>query len=203
MELPFTPALWPTPLPTEILTGKRIRLEPLANPHVSGLTTAGADPAIWVFTTSRGDSPQAMQQYVANQLRDWERGLAAPFAVRDLTTNSIVGCTRMKEIDRQHRHAIVGSWYHPMWWRSGANLEAKLLLLRYAFENLGCVRIEFHADARNTRSRDSLEQLGATFEGILRVHQITRDGTLRDSAIYSVLSREWPAVRDKIASRLR
>lgn len=198
----FDPAAWPIPIHCEPLVGSFVSLEPLTLTHVSDLALAGADPTVWQFTTSRGDSLVAMQAYVGKLLSDWEQGSALPFAVRQNRTAGIVGCTRLKELDRSHRHAIVGSWYAPSAWRTGVNLEAKLLLMRYAFEDLGLIRIEFHTDARNARSRTSLERLGATLEGILRAHQITRDGALRDSAVYSILASEWPPVRAAIAIRL-
>jgi RimJ/RimL family protein N-acetyltransferase len=198
----YSPADWPAPLPAKVLTGNLVHLETLAVGHIPELTIAGNAAEIWDFTTSRGDTQDAMRSYVRNLLHDWEHGSAMPFAVRQVAGGNIVGCTRLKELDRRHRRAIVGSWYAPCAWRTGANLEAKLLLLTYAFEALRCVRIEFHTDTRNTRSRRSLEKLGAQFEGVLRAHQIARNGTLRDSAIYSLLSSEWPAIRAGIKMRL-
>jgi RimJ/RimL family protein N-acetyltransferase len=202
MPLTFIPAAWPVPIPADTLHGQLVQLEPLQLAHISELIPAGEDTRVWQFTTSRGDSPAAMQSYVAKLCADWQAGHAVPFAVRELSSKRIVGCTRLKELDRMHRHAIIGSWYTPVVWRSGINLEAKLLLMTYAFERLECVRIEFHTDARNLRSRASLEKFGARLEGVLRAHQITRDGNLRDSAIYSVLHTECPAVRSALCERL-
>lgn len=202
-EARFSPADWPVPIPTTELVGTLVRLEPLSPSHERELTEAGRDPRTWQFTTSTGATPADMRTYIDHLVHDWRRGAAAPFVVRRLATATVVGCTRLKQLDRNHRHGILGSWYAPSAWRTGVNLEAKLLLLAYAFETLGCLRIEFHTDSRNLRSRTSLERLGAHFEGILRAHQITRNGTLRDSAIYSVLATEWPSVRSGIISRLR
>ncbi len=199
---PHQPATWPIPILCKPLVGSLISLEPITFTHVPELALAGADPTVWEFTTSCGDSPGAMQAYVEKLLRDWEQGSALPFAVRQHSTGQLVGCTRLKELDRNHRRAIVGSWYAQSVWRTGVNLEAKLLLLDYAFDKLGLIRIEFHTDARNVRSRTSLERLGATLEGVLRAHQITRDGSLRDSAVYSILASEWLQVRAGIADRL-
>lgn len=203
MAATFKPATWPVPIPTTILAGNRVSLEPLRPSHVGELAEAGHDPATWEFTTSRADTPITMHGYVNGLLNDCANGLAIAYAVRQASTKAVVGCTRLKSLSRKHRNGIVGSWYSPAVWRTGVNLEAKLLLLEYAFEQLGCVRIEFHTDARNIRSRCSLDQLGAIFEGDLRAHQITRDGGLRDSAIYSILSREWPSIRTAIAVRLQ
>lgn len=202
MSNPRQPSTWSIPIPCKPLVGSLVSLEPITRAHVPELAPAGTDPTIWQFTTSRGDSPGAMQAYVDKLLRDWEQGSALPFAVRQNSTGQIVGCTRFKELDSNHRHAIVGSWYAQSAWRTGVNLEAKLLLLNFAFDQLGLIRIEFHTDARNARSRTSLERLGATLEGVLRAHQITRDGSLRDSAVYSIVASEWPQVRAGIADRL-
>ncbi len=202
MSNPHHSTTLPIPIPCESLVGSLVSLEPITLAHVCALALAGSAPTIWQFTTSRGDSPDAMQAYVDKLLRDWEQGSALPFAVRQNSTGQIVGCTRLKELDRNHRHAIVGSWYAQSAWRTGVNLEAKLLLLDFAFENLSLIRIEFHTDARNARSRTSLGRLGATLEGVLRAHQIKRDGSLQDSAVYSILAREWPQVRGCIADRL-
>jgi RimJ/RimL family protein N-acetyltransferase len=202
MATALLPAGWPTPIPTPALHGKLVQLEPLTRAHVPELARAGSDPQVWTFTTSRADSPRQMQQYVEKLLHDWTHGTAAPFAARQTPTGNIVGCTRLKDLDRNHRRALLGSWYTPDVWRTGLNREAKLLLLRYAFEELECVRVEFHTDAHNTRSRTSLERLGACFEGVLRAHQITREGSVRDSAIYSIVAGEWDAVRTSIQQSL-
>lgn len=198
----YAPAAWPTPIPINNLVGRLVRLELITQAHVTELARAGSDPRVWRFTTSRADTIQSMQAYVAQLTRDWETGTACPFAVRSVASDEIVGCTRLKELDRAHRKCLVGSWYAASVWRTGVNLESKLLLLEYAFQRLGCVRVEFHTDAENERSRSSLEKLGAKFEGVLRAHQITREGTLRDSAIYSLLANEWEGIRARIEERL-
>lgn len=198
----YSPAAWPVPIFTNNLVGRLVRLELITEEHVPELARAGSDARVWTYTTSRADSADGMRAYVAKLGRDWEAGTAAPFAVRNLASGEVVGCTRLKELDRAHRKCVLGSWYAPASWRTGVNLEAKLLLLRYALEQLGCVRVEFHTDTRNDRSRSSLEKLGAKFDGVLRAHQITREGGLRDSAIYSVLSSEWAEVRAGIEVRL-
>ncbi len=203
MGTPILPATWPVPIPAPTLSGNLIQLELLRPSHLPELANAGLDPSVWEFTSSCGDSYEAMKGYIDGLLRDWEQGSAVPFAVRRIDDGDIIGCTRLKEVDRRHRHAVVGSWYSPKTWRTGANLEGKLLLLDYAFRNLGCIRIEFHADVRNERSRKSLEKLGAQFEGVLRAHQVTRHGSLRDSAIYSIVAMEWSGIQRALTERLR
>ncbi|ABF40589.1 GCN5-related N-acetyltransferase [Candidatus Koribacter versatilis Ellin345] len=199
----YLPANWPIPLPTQPLIGSIVRLEHLTFEHADALAQAGSDPKVWQFITSDARTEAAMHAYVEKLLNDWNAGSTAPFAVHDLRLDRIVGCTRLKELDRNHRRALIGSWYAPEVWRTGVNLEAKWLLLRYAFDVLECVRVEFHTDARNDRSRASLDKLGAKFEGILRAHQIARDGSLRDSAIFSILASEWTNVSSIIRSCLR
>lgn len=203
MATPLLPANWPVPVLASTLTGNIVQLEPLRPSHLPELAQAGSKSSIWEFTTSRGDTHDAMQTYINGLLRDWEVGTAVPFVVRRRRDDKVVGCTRLKELDRRHRRAILGSWFAPIAWRTGVNLEAKLLLLEFGFRDLGCVRIEFHTDTNNARSRKSLEQLGAKLEGVLRTHQITRNGGLRDSAIYSILGGEWAAIKTKIVERLK
>jgi N-acetyltransferase len=202
MITPQTVADWPIPIPTTTLVGSIVQLEPLAPKHYEELTAAGRDPVIWKYLTSQGDSPDAMRNYADKLLHEWQSGSAAPYAVRHFASARIVGCTRLKELTRTHRRGILGSWYAPQLWRTGVNLEAKLLLLEYAFATLGCVRIEFHTDTRNNQSKKSLNRLGATFEGVLRAHQITRNGERRDSAIFSILAEEWSAIRLKNLERM-
>ena len=202
MATHLSPAHWPLPISTNKMTGRIVALEPLREAHAPELAHAGRDPQVWRFTTSRADTPETMREYVVKLLRDWEAGMAVPFAVRSLASGAVVGCTRLKELERAHRRCLLGSWYAPEAWRTGVNLEAKRLLLGFAFETLGCVRVELHTDAGNARSRASLEKLGAKFEGVLRAHRITLDAELRDSAVYSVLADEWPGVRTGIEKRL-
>jgi N-acetyltransferase len=203
MATNYEPANWPVPIPTTTLNGILVNLEPLIPLHLEELIEAGRHSITWDFTTSRADTPATMHDYLSALLSDCSCGLAIAYAARQASTSAVVGCTRLKNLSRRHRNGIIGSWYSPLAWRTGVNLEAKLLLLEYAFEQLGCVRIGFHTDARNVRSRQSLDQLGATFEGVLRAHQITREGRIRDSAIYSILQREWPEIRIAISTRLQ
>lgn len=197
------PVSWPTPLPTITLEGHLICLEPLTEAHIPELLTVARHEEIWKYTTSQAMTERAMRLYVAGLLREHSEGSAVPFAVRKNNTNSLVGATRLKKVSREHRSALVGSWYTPSVWRTGVNVEAKLHLLSFAFEQLGLIRLEFHTDSENERSRTALLRLGATQEGILRSCQITRDGRRRDSVVFSVLDTEWAAVRRILETRLR
>lgn len=197
------PAHWPTPLPSTELRGHLVRLEPLTEEHIPELQTIGGHEEIWTYTSSRAASEDAMQQYVAGLLLEYSEGTSLPFAVRHEETRCIVGTTRLKKLSRANASAMVGSWYTPAVWRTGVNVEAKLLLLSLAFERLGCIRVEFQTDSENERSRRALLRLGATQEGILRAHQVTREGRRRDSVVFSVLDYEWPAVREHLEERLQ
>ena len=157
MATMLTPAAWPVPISTDNLTGQLVRLELVTEAHVSELARAGNDPRVWTYTTSSAETIDSMRGYVTKLLCDWKAGTAVPFAVRSLASGEVLGCTRLKELEREHRKCVLGSWYAPSAWRTGVNLEAKKLLLQYAFEQLECVRVEFHTDVRNSRSRASLE----------------------------------------------
>jgi RimJ/RimL family protein N-acetyltransferase len=110
--------------------------------------------------------------------------------------------TRLKSLSREHRNAVVGSWLRASAWGTGANTESKLLLLKYAFETLQCIRVEFHTDSRNIRSRAALTKMGVHEEGILRSCHITRDGSRRDTVVFSILDIEWPEIKQNLMMRL-
>jgi len=135
-------------------------------------------------------------------VRDYAGGAGLPYVVRRQSSGEIVGITRFKSLSREHRKALIGSWYAPSAWGSGCNTEGKLLLLKYGFESLGCLRIEFQVDSRNQRSAAALVRLGAVQEGTLRSYIITGDGYRRDSIVFSVLDSEWPEVKRKLELRL-
>ncbi|HTE46662.1 MAG TPA: GNAT family protein [Gemmatimonadaceae bacterium] len=208
----MTPATWPIPLEPMTLPGSLVRLEPLtpdAAPHVvDDLNLAAADDAVWQYLSSDGRTPDAMRAYVADLVAQWMAGSALPFAVRFVApshalTGRVVGVTRLKEVVRAHRRLSIGSWLARDAWGTGANAEAKALLLAHAFEHLGAMRVEFETDVRNLRSRAALAALGAVEEGLLRAHRITRDHNRRDSVLFSVIDTDWPEVRARIAARVR
>jgi RimJ/RimL family protein N-acetyltransferase len=205
--LPCGPAAWPVPLPPVTLAGKLVTLEALQERHFAELLAFAGDAAIWRYLTSRPKSPGGMQSYLDGLLRDYASGTAMPFAVRRLSnggsaTGAIAGITRFKSLSREHRKALVGSWFAAGAWGSGCNTESKLLLLAYGFEQLQCLRVEFQVDSRNQRSTAALERMGAVREGMLRSYIITADGYRRDSIIFSVLDTEWPEVKRKLELRL-
>jgi RimJ/RimL family protein N-acetyltransferase len=200
--MPAQPADWPTPLPPVSLPGRLVCLEPLSQAHFADLLTFAENTEIWRYLASRPKTPGLMRAYLDGLLRDYASGAAMPFVVRLQSSGEIAGVTRFKSLSREHRKAVVGSWYAPGTWGSGCNTEGKLLLLKYGFETLGCLRIEFQVDSRNQRSAAALVRMGAVQEGTLRSYIITGDGYRRDSMIFSVLDTEWPEVQRKLELRL-
>ena len=150
-----------------------------------------------------GSDRERFGSYFATMLAEGEAGTSVPFAQIDCATGEPVGVTTYMTLRPEHRALeIGGTWLGPSAWSTGINKEAKLLLLRHAFERVDCVRVEFKTDALNERSRRALAALPAQFEGILRRYQVTQGGRHRDSAFYSVIAEEWPAVRSALEQRL-
>jgi RimJ/RimL family protein N-acetyltransferase len=189
--------LWTAPV---TLTGKVVRLEPLTEAHIPGLTEAGKDESIWKYMLygdlTREGGIAAWARWLID-LQSHQTDL--PFTVFHLPGQRIAGATRYLDIRPAHRSLeIGGTWYAPEFQRTMVNTECKYLLLRYAFETLGCIRVQLKADARNERSLRAIERLGAVREGVLRNHYILPDGVYRDSVVYSILDTEWPVVRSRL-----
>lgn len=199
----FADADWPIPLPPITLTGELVRLESLNSDHETELAAISGTEEIWRYLSHYGGTPDALHIYLCQAITDYNSGLAHPFVVRSRSDQRVAGLTRLKELSRIHRKGVVGSWYATAVWGTGVNTEAKLLLLGYAFDHLKCVRIELHADIWNARSREALGKMGAVEEGILRTHQIRRDGSRRDTVMFSILDQEWPVVRERLLQRLK
>jgi N-acetyltransferase len=176
------------------LEGRIVALEPLGPQHVEGLREAADDERIWRWMLTRD-----VEAWIADALRESDD--RQPFAV--LHHGSVVGSTSYMSLAPEHRRMEVGNtWMNPSMWSTGANVEAKYLLLRHAFEVLGCLRVEFKTDALNARARGALAALPAKFEGIHRRHMLVRGGERRDSAWYAVIDEDWPAVRRTLQQRL-
>jgi N-acetyltransferase len=187
-----------------VLCGETIRLEPLSWSHLSALTEAGADEHLWEWTPVSAHTPELMREFVDDGLRQAERGAALPFTIVVAADARIVGSTRLGNVDLANRRAEIGwTWVARPWQRTRVNTEAKYLLLHHAFETLGCIRVEFKADALNIQSRAAILRLGAKEEGVFRKHLITSTGRIRDTVWYSITDDDWPAVRDRLVARLR
>ncbi len=179
------------------LEGKFIRLEPLSEAHVPELAIAGRDESIWQYMLYGlvTDEP-AMRRWVKDILSRQERGTDLPFAVRLLSSGKSIGATRYIDIRPVDRGVeIGGTWFGVEYQRTAANTESKYLLLKHAFETLGCIRVQFKTDSRNEKSQRAIERLGAVKEGVFRNHMVLIDGTIRHSVYYSIIDSEWPAVK--------
>jgi RimJ/RimL family protein N-acetyltransferase len=183
------------------MPGRVVRLEPLAPAHEEGLRRAARDPRAWRWMHM--DAHADLGPWLEETLAFAEAGLHIPFTTVDAATGEPIGSTRYLALRPADRSVeIGGTWLTPAAWGTGANVEAKLLMLARAFDELGCLRVEFKTDALNERARGALEALGAQFEGIHRKHMLVRDGERRDSAWYSILDEEWPAVQARLRHRL-
>jgi N-acetyltransferase len=186
-----------------VLEGRYVRLVPLSHDHVPALCQVGIDPEIWRWTPSSVATRADMEAYVADGLAERDAGRAVPFTQIEVATGRIVGCTRLANIDRANARAEIGwTWLGRPWQRTAINTEAKLLLFTYAFEVMGCRRVELKTDALNEQSRRAIARLGAVQEGIFRRHMITTSGRVRDTVYFSVIDDEWPAVRNGLRTRL-
>lgn len=182
------------------LQGQFARLEPLRLEHVPGLVQVGQSPSIWKHMLyGQVTTPQKMQVFVEDLLQRQAQGTDLPFTVFHLPSERIAGCTRYMDIQVHNRALeIGGTWYGVDFQRTAVNTEAKFLLLQHAFENLGAVRVQLKTDLKNLRSQKAIERLGAVREGVLREHMLRPDGSRRSSAYYSILDREWPAVKNRL-----
>jgi RimJ/RimL family protein N-acetyltransferase len=179
-----------------ILEGHRVRLEPLELEHVPRLAEVALDPAIWQWTLARPTDEAGLRAWAAAAIAGREAGTELPFVTLDASTGRPIGSSRYLNIVLEHRRLEIGwTWVAPAWQRTGANREAKLLMLGHAFDVLGCRRVEFKTDSLNEPSRSALLGIGAQFEGIFRNHMVMPGGRMRHSAYYSVIDEEWPAVR--------
>jgi RimJ/RimL family protein N-acetyltransferase len=191
-----------TPAPVT-LEGHGVRLEPLRPDHADGLIAAAADGKLWELWFTSVPAASDTAAYIAEALAGQRQGHMLPWAVRDLATDAIVGSTRYHDIVLGVERVEVGyTWYAASRQRSHVNSACKLLLLSHAFETLGCRLVGFRTDNFNFRSQRAIEALGAKKDGVLRHHQMRRDGTARDSVMYSVLASEWRDVRRHLTERL-
>ncbi len=187
-----------------VLEGRGVRLEPLRQRHEQALFEAARDERIWRWMPyDASASPETFHAWLEDALAASSAGTEAAFATVDIGTGEPVGSTRYLALRPEHRVLEIGwTWLAPAYWQTGANVEAKLLMLEHAFEHLGCLRVEFKTDARNERSRAALAALPAQFEGVFRKHMLVRGTERRDSACYSVIDDEWPEVGDNLRLRL-
>lgn len=193
----------PHPREPIVLSGRHVRLDPLAADHLDALCAVGLEPSLWEWTISRVRTREEMRAYIGAALDARAGGTALPFVIVHLGSGRVVGSTRLANHSARDGRVEIGwSWVAPAWQRSAVNTEAKLLLLTYAFERLRLERVELKTDALNARSRAAIARLGAREEGTLRRHMRTDAGRLRDTVYFSILADEWPDVRAQLMARL-
>lgn len=185
------------------LEGHGVRLEPLTEAHAEGLSAAARDGALWELWFTSVPKPDEVTTYITDAAAGARDGVMQPWAVRELTSGAIVGSTRYHDIVLKVERVEIGyTWYARAWQRSHVNTACKLLLLAHAFDTLGCAVVGFRTDNFNYASQRAIERLGAKRDGVLRHHQARRDGSVRDSVMYSILREEWPDVQRHLALRL-
>ncbi|HEU0335337.1 MAG TPA: GNAT family protein [Gaiellaceae bacterium] len=186
------------------LEGRVVALEPLDRRHEEALWDASRDPRTWTWLAIVQPTDRAaLRAWLGEALEAAAARRELPLVTISHEAGRVVGSTRYMALRPEHRSVEIGwTWLHPDAWQTGANVEAKLLMLEHAFETWGCRRVELKTDALNERSRRAIEALGAAFEGVHRQHMLVRDGENRDTAWYSVLDAEWPAVREHLRARL-
>jgi RimJ/RimL family protein N-acetyltransferase len=185
------------------LEGRHARLEPLAKAHVAGLAEVGLDEELWRWIPTAVRTREEMAAYVETALDEQQRGVALPFAIVEKAAGRAIGSTRYGNIDRTHHRVEIGwTWVAREWQRTAINTEAKYLLLKHAFESLGCMRVELKTDSLNEKSRAAILRIGAKEEGTFRNHMITASGRIRHSAYYSIIDSEWPGVKARLETKL-
>jgi len=183
-----------------VLTGKHVRLEPMTEDHVPGLAEIGVGQTFWDFMLyGNMNSIDDMRNWVLDILARARKGTDLPFVAIHLVSGRVAGATRYLNIMPKDRGLeIGGTWYGLEFQRTPVNTECKYLLLRHAFETLGCIRVQLKTDLRNERSQKAIERIGAVKEGVLRNHMILPDGRYRHSVFYSILNTEWAEVKKRL-----
>ncbi len=207
LSSPFSrfPAFSFNPMIVEPVTleGRFVRLEPLSLEHHAALSEVGLDDDLWRLNPQPVTTPEEMRAYIADALEGQVRGMFLPFATVEKSSGKVVGSTRYGNIDLQNRRVEIGwTWIARHWQRTAINTEAKYLMLRHAFEELGCMRVELKTDSLNERSRAAILRLGAKEEGTFRNHMTTSTGRIRHSVYFSIIDSEWPEVKKRLEEKL-
>ncbi|MFN2602885.1 MAG: GNAT family N-acetyltransferase [Gemmatimonadaceae bacterium] len=185
------------------LQGFGIKLEPLSLTHLKDLEVASADGKLWELWFTAVPDPGKMETYISEALREQRAGRMLAWAVREMSSGTIVGSTRFHDIEPEVERLYIGyTWYRATWQHTHVNTACKLVLLEHAFGTLGAQVVGLRTDSLNFASQRAITALGAKKEGVLRHHQLRRDGTVRDSVMFSILAVEWPDVQRHLKSRL-
>ena len=196
----MSPNPWLTPIE---LTGATVKLSPLEESHGPQLLNAAADGKLWELWYTSVPSESTMTAYIRQALSDYEQGTALPFVVINQTSQTIIGSTRFLNAEPAHRRLEIGAtWYAGQYQKTGVNTECKYLLLKHAFETLGCIAVEFRTHWHNYPSRSAIQRIGARQDGVLRSHRILANGLIRDTVVYSIIKSEWPSVRQDLEFKM-
>lgn len=186
------------------LQGWGVRLEPLSPAHLAGLQAAAADGQLWQLRVTWVPHPEETSAYIQLALDMQAQGTRCPFAVLDAASGRVLGTSSYHDIVPAVQRLEIGyTWYAASAQRSHVNTAAKLLLMRHAFDTLGCAVVGWRTDLLNTRSQQAIERLGARKDGVLRHHALRRDGSVRDTVMYSMLASEWPAAQQALLEKLK
>ena len=185
------------------LEGTHVSLESLSLSHLGALSQIGLDEELWRWIPTQVRTLEEMKTYIQLALDEQARGVSLPFAIIEKASGRAIGSTRYGNIDRAHRRVEIGwTWIARQFQRTAVNTECKYLLMRHAFETIGCIRVELKTDSLNERSRAAILRIGAKQEGIFRNHMITSSGRVRHTVYFSVIDAEWPAVRSNLEEKL-
>jgi RimJ/RimL family protein N-acetyltransferase len=185
------------------LEGHRVRLEPLTPEHADGIAAAAADGRLWELWYTAIPHPSEVNAYIETALAGQRDGQMLPWVVRDVASGSVIGSTRYHDVVAAIDRVEIGyTWYSAAWQRTHVNAACKLLLMSHAFDALGCQVVALRTDRFNFRSQQAIERLGAKKDGVIRHHSKRKDGSARDTVMYSVLIHEWPEVRRNLELRL-
>ncbi|MDN4525924.1 GNAT family N-acetyltransferase [Fictibacillus fluitans] len=186
------------------LAGEHVRIIPMDKSHIKGLFEAGNHKQIWTHLSKEIQTLEEMEALVEEALANKEHGTEFPFVITLRENDRIIGSTRFLGISPRHKGLEIGStWLTPSVWRTPVNTECKYLLLKYCFEILNIIRVQFKTDDQNIRSQKAIERIGGVKEGVLRNHMIRKDGTFRHSVFFSVIESEWPSVKTRLESYLQ
>lgn len=185
------------------LEGNSVRLGPMSIDHTIDLTHAVKDGNLWELWYTSAPKPENVEAYILKALQEYDLDLSLPFVILDKTTNNVIGTTRFMNAVAANRHLEIGTtWYSKSYQRTGANTECKYLLLKYAFENLNCIAVEFRTNWHNMQSRTAILGIGAKQDGVLRNHIIDNTGCLRDTVVFSILNSEWQMVKKSLEFKM-
>ncbi|HXT87082.1 MAG TPA: GNAT family protein [Verrucomicrobiae bacterium] len=185
------------------LAGEHVQLEPMLEAHHAPLAEVGLDEDLWKWIPVPVRTPEEMKAYVEAALAEQARGSSLPFTIVERATGNVIGSSRYANIERVHRRVEIGwTWVARPWQRTAVNTECKYMLLKHAFEALGCIRVELKTDSLNERSRAAILRIGAKEEGVFRNHMITAGGRIRHSVYFSITDSEWPIVKRMLEEKL-